>query len=269
MKEVGFLTVKTGFITNLPCYPSSVLKRFYHRKQSQRQQGARRCRGTGTCKRDSTSGGRMPTPLTTIFRAVCHPMFMFGFADNWKRRWPLVFVGVVAFSKLYEWFLEPIVTLNIERSAEARKLDTLLVEGDKWAGPLLISLVQTLYALFSRLVEFFASDTFFGITIGALVFAFWDPIARYVYSPTQQKRRIRAESWLKLSEDIIQLMQANEANRWRSSREDFRFQSMLSHKNLTEPERDRLWDEHNQHIQLESERNRQAVQKLQRTFNWG
>jgi hypothetical protein len=99
--------------------------------------------------------------------------------NTWKRRFPLLFAGIFVLSKLYDWFLDPIVKLNIENFAQAHHLDKVLVE-DSPVTALGIWILSWGYPAISAIVSFLASNLFLGFVCGALIFTFWDPLSRYV-----------------------------------------------------------------------------------------
>ena len=126
-----------------------------------------------------------------------------------KRLWPWVFGGLFVFSKLYEWLVEPIVKLNIERWAEQHKIDSLLVQGDQYARSFVLAVVEILHSMVAFATKFLSSDLFLGFVFGSFVFAFWDPLGRYGkrlfpdLSILSRRSRINtAREWIRLADEI-------------------------------------------------------------------
>lgn len=103
-----------------------------------------------------------------------------GIFTSWKRRWPWIFAVLYCAIKIYEWTLAPIVNLNIENWAASKGLDNELVDGGQQTMSLIDVTLLKLAAIADWIVAGLSSQWFFGFVCGAIVFAFWDPVARVV-----------------------------------------------------------------------------------------
>lgn len=77
-------------------------------------------------------------------------------------------LGVAAAFGVWELFLKPIWTLNVERLAEKERIDTALSGGGRMMDAL------------SMIASYVPSSFGLGFVVGALLFAYWDVISAFV-----------------------------------------------------------------------------------------
>lgn len=101
-----------------------------------------------------------------------------GIFNSWKRLLPWILAGLVVVVQIYDRTFAPIVNLNIENWAASKGLDDELVDGGQQTMSLIDGALLKLAAFADLIIAGLLSQWFLGFVCGAIVFAFWDPIAR-------------------------------------------------------------------------------------------
>ena len=91
---------------------------------------------------------------------------------------PWILAAILVVVEIYDRTFAPIVNLNIENWAASKGLDDELVDGGQQTMSLIDGALLKLAAFADWIVAALLSQWFFGFVCGALVFAFWDPVAR-------------------------------------------------------------------------------------------
>ncbi|WP_150127434.1 hypothetical protein [Agrobacterium sp. RAC06] len=91
-----------------------------------------------------------------------------------KRELSFWLLLLFVFGKIYDIFISPVVSVNIETWAVSKGIDDELVDGGQNVLPYLASGLEWINWVISGL----SSQIFLGFVIGALIFGFWDFLAR-------------------------------------------------------------------------------------------
>lgn len=99
---------------------------------------------------------------------------------TWFKKRTTAFWLFVLYALNFIWdnFGKPVLGLNVENWAVSRGIDNELVDGGKETLPMIDQFLYAVLKLLNTLSDYFASDWFFGFVCGALIFSFWDPVAK-------------------------------------------------------------------------------------------
>lgn len=101
-----------------------------------------------------------------------------------KRKIPFWLLAVFCLAKLYEFFLHPIVAINIENWAIKQEIHDEFLDGGAQTIPFFKEAFGKFLSFIDPILNFLGSGAFFGFVLGSMIFGFWDPVLRYLASIT-------------------------------------------------------------------------------------